>query len=46
MKDNQENLNIGIEVGQVCPICKQGKVIQYGGCNTCPNCNAQLKCGL
>ena len=38
--------NIGSDVGQTCPICRKGKVIEAGGCHTCDNCNAQLKCGL
>ncbi len=40
------NVNIGDEVGDTCPICRKGTVIDAGGCNTCDNCNAQLKCGL
>jgi ribonucleoside-diphosphate reductase alpha chain len=38
--------NIGVEVGDICPICLEGTVEEFGGCNTCTNCNAQLKCGL
>ena len=37
---------IGVEVGNICPICLEGVVEEVGGCNTCTNCNAQLKCGL
>lgn len=40
------DVTIGSEVGNVCPVCRKGKVEQIGGCNTCTNCNAQLKCGL
>lgn len=40
------NVNIGNEVGDTCPICRKGNVIDSGGCNTCNNCGAQLKCGL
>ena len=36
----------GSEVGDTCPICRQGLVEDIGGCNTCTNCNAQLRCGL
>ncbi|GAA0350743.1 vitamin B12-dependent ribonucleotide reductase [Bacillus horti] len=36
----------GTEVGETCPICRKGTVEDIGGCNTCTNCNAQLKCGL
>lgn len=38
--------NIGVEIGDICPICLEGTVEDLGGCNTCTNCNAQLKCGL
>lgn len=38
--------NIGIEIGDICPICLEGTVEDIGGCNTCSNCHAQLKCGL
>ncbi len=40
------NRNIGIELGDICPICLEGTVENVGGCHTCTNCNAQLKCGL
>ena len=40
------NVTIGSEVGNTCPVCRQGTVEEMGGCNTCTNCNAQLKCGL
>lgn len=42
----KSNRNIGVELGDICPICKEGTVEDIGGCNTCTNCNAQLKCGL
>ncbi|MFA6627664.1 MAG: vitamin B12-dependent ribonucleotide reductase [Bacilli bacterium] len=38
--------NIGVEIGDICPICLEGTVEDIGGCNTCSNCHAQLKCGL
>ncbi|MDP2425278.1 MAG: vitamin B12-dependent ribonucleotide reductase [bacterium] len=38
--------NIGVEIGDICPICSEGTVEDLGGCHTCTNCNAQLKCGL
>ncbi len=44
--NTKANRNIGVEVGDTCPICLQGVVEDIGGCNTCTNCNAQLKCGL
>jgi ribonucleoside-diphosphate reductase alpha chain len=40
------NVTIGNEVGNICPVCRKGSVEEIGGCNTCTNCNAQLKCGL
>ncbi|WP_202076663.1 vitamin B12-dependent ribonucleotide reductase [Caldalkalibacillus salinus] len=40
------NVTYGTEVGETCPICRKGIVEDVGGCNTCTNCNAQLKCGL
>lgn len=42
----KEAKNYGNEIGDTCPICRQGTVEDLGGCNTCTNCNAQLKCGL
>jgi len=38
--------NIGVEIGDICPICLEGTVEDIGGCHTCSNCNVQLKCGL
>lgn len=40
------NVAIGSEVGNRCPVCREGHVVEIGGCNTCTNCRAQLKCGL
>ncbi|WP_430785314.1 vitamin B12-dependent ribonucleotide reductase [Virgibacillus flavescens] len=40
------NVMIGSEVGDTCPVCRKGSVEDMGGCNTCTNCGAQLKCGL
>ena len=40
------NVTIGSEVGNTCPVCRKGEVKEMGGCNTCTNCGAQLKCGL
>jgi len=39
-------VTIGSEVGNTCPVCRKGEVKEMGGCNTCTNCGAQLKCGL
>lgn len=38
--------NVGNEIGDTCPICQIGTVIDAGGCHTCNNCQAQLKCDL
>lgn len=43
---DKTDVTYGSEVGDRCPICREGHVEEIGGCNTCPNCNAQLKCGL
>lgn len=43
---DKTKVTIGSEVGDTCPVCRQGTVEDIGGCNTCTNCNAQLKCGL
>mgnify|MGYP001220143309 CR=1 FL=1 len=40
------NVKIGNEIGDTCPVCREGSVEEIGGCNTCTKCGAQLKCGL
>lgn len=40
------DVTIGSEVGETCPVCREGEVEDIGGCNTCTKCGAQLKCGL
>lgn len=40
------NVTYGSEIGDTCPVCRKGEVKEHGGCNTCDNCGAQLKCGL
>ncbi len=40
------DVTIGSEVGNTCPVCREGTVEDLGGCNTCTSCGAQLKCGL
>jgi len=40
------DVTYGNEVGDTCPICRSGMVESLGGCNSCTNCAAQLKCGL
>jgi len=46
MRSDRQDRNIGVEAGDICPICLEGTVENLGGCHTCTNCNAQLKCGL
>ena len=40
------NVSIGSELGDRCPVCREGHVAEIGGCNTCTSCGAQLKCGV
>ncbi len=46
MSIDRQDRNIGSDIGDICPICLEGTVEDLGGCNTCTNCNVQLKCGL
>jgi ribonucleoside-diphosphate reductase alpha chain len=46
LRSDRQDRNIGVEPGDICPICMEGTVENIGGCHTCTNCNAQLKCGL
>ncbi|AIO18312.1 Ribonucleoside-diphosphate reductase NrdZ [Candidatus Izimaplasma bacterium HR1] len=46
LRSDRQDRNIGVEPGDICPICLEGTVENIGGCHTCTNCNAQLKCGL
>ncbi len=46
LRSDRQDRPIGTEIGDICPICLEGIVEEIGGCNTCTNCNAQLKCGL
>lgn len=41
-----DDVTYGSEIGDTCPICRKGTVEDIGGCNTCTNCSAQLRCGL
>ncbi len=43
---DKTNVTIGSEVGDRCPVCREGHVAEIGGCNTCTSCGAQLKCGI
>lgn len=40
----KETAEVGIEIGNTCPICRDGTVVEQGGCNTCNTCGTQLKC--
>src|SRR5690625_3807758 len=40
------NVTIGSEIGDRCPVCREGHVADIGGCNTCTSCGAQLRCGI
>jgi ribonucleoside-diphosphate reductase alpha chain len=44
--NNDMTQEVGNEVGDLCPICGIGTLIDSAGCVTCPSCGAQLKCGL
>ena len=46
LRSDRQDRNIGVDLGDICPICLEGTVEDIGGCHTCTNCNAQLKCGL
>lgn len=43
---DRQDRKIGDEIGDLCPICKEGVVEDIGGCNSCTTCGTQLKCGL
>ncbi len=36
--------DIGVQIGNLCPVCKEGTIEKFGGCNSCANCGVQLKC--
>lgn len=40
------NKKKGVYIGDVCAMCGMGEVVDAGGCATCSQCFAQLKCGL
>jgi ribonucleoside-diphosphate reductase alpha chain len=46
LRGDRQDREIGAEVGNLCPVCREGIVQDIGGCHTCTNCGAQLKCGL
>lgn len=42
----RETTQFGTEVGDNCPMCREGVVVELGGCATCDTCGTQLQCGL
>ena len=46
VKPLEDTKTYGTDVGDTCPLCREGTMQEAGGCNTCSNCGAQLKCGL
>ncbi|MEK3955910.1 vitamin B12-dependent ribonucleotide reductase [Psychrobacillus sp. FSL K6-1464] len=44
--ETAETVVYGTQVGNTCPMCREGKVIDSGGCSTCSNCGSQLKCDI
>jgi ribonucleoside-diphosphate reductase alpha chain len=46
VKPLEDTVTFGTEIGNTCPVCRQGNVIERAGCHECDNCGAQLKCGL
>src|SRR5690625_4413601 len=42
----KETNEVGTSVGDICPICRDGRVMEQGGCNTCDTCGTQLECGI
>lgn len=41
-----ESKKYGTELGDNCPVCREGEVVESGGCQTCNTCGTQLQCGL
>lgn len=41
LRGMKQDRNIGNEIGDVCPICKEGTIVEAADCATCNNC-----CGL
>jgi ribonucleoside-diphosphate reductase alpha chain len=46
IKEEEKKKKLGTDLGDTCPICQNGTVIEAGGCHTCDGCGAQLRCGL
>jgi ribonucleoside-diphosphate reductase alpha chain len=41
-----EEKTFGSAPGDTCPMCREGVIEDIGGCTSCTQCGAQLKCGL
>jgi ribonucleoside-diphosphate reductase alpha chain len=41
-----EEKKVGTDIGDICPICRTGTIIESGGCHTCDHCHVQVQCGL
>ncbi len=46
VKPLEDTVTFGTDIGDHCPVCRQGEVIERAGCHECNNCGAQLRCGL
>lgn len=42
----KQDREMGTDIGDLCPICKEGTIVEHGGCHTCNNCQAQVMCGI
>lgn len=45
-RSDRQDRKIGINLGDLCPLCKEGILVLTAGCYTCNNCGIQSKCGL
>ena len=43
---DKTNKDYGTSPNDICAICKTAELKDSGGCATCPNCGAQIQCGL
>lgn len=46
VKPLEETKTFGTDLGDTCPVCREGHVVERAGCNECDSCGASLKCGL
>ncbi|WP_079516554.1 vitamin B12-dependent ribonucleotide reductase [Rossellomorea marisflavi] len=46
VKPLEETKTFGTDLGDTCPVCREGQVVERAGCNECDSCGASLKCGL